>query len=745
MTEFTTIRNFVENQHIKKQISLSWWVLILGIFQCVIALNILIETGIFIAYILLVTTSVVTFSLLLEFALKQGRLKKNLSLQIALAVNFSLALLFGLVAQNLNFWLTGSALALMICSLLLPDNDFDEQIQINQIGKFLKISKRNLGRQSLRFFIWCTISLILSLMAIAFLSFSLADPDFRVRLLIRPDKLAMIFVFPLATILYAARHWKSQYVERQDTPEILILRSFIDDRFAIAPAVTFPSIWNLVLKHYGVMRNVFCLSDVERCCIKAIGNKYTPIALGEPGETLPPMGALRTYANPGNWQGLVREKINSSAAIILICSYSDALAWELTMIKQLGRLGEAIFVVPPVNDINRQYSYLHYVLNQLGMPTKFNDIPFSHNLLLFHISKDLARVDLYHAPVNDLNLEMAVKTVLGGIANKVESSRVNRPVIQSISDQDLSGFAFKNWTANQNDQDAESSILDNTRIAWASGLLDHISSEFRLAATKNGFLNFKEIYAHHWDSAIQSRCIQEPFLIDEFIIEGLSSDLVNINYLLTTRAIFFDQKEERENEEKHPALPIYFELENITKMESTGFWERTFEIINKDQTTTIEKLDWAPPCAVANAYLNAGEKILDFADFGFLTTLYRGILVGLKLALFTIPVVLLSLISGKFTDAILLAIAFPFGGCAAATAFYITKFLARGRVLNLARGALVGCAGIGISMSLFSFTTIMGDDEGFVIFGWIYGLFLGAGVTLFITTTAGKRLLTKIK
>jgi hypothetical protein len=76
---------------------------------------------------------------------------------------------------------------------------------------------------------------------------------------------------------------------------------------------------------------------------------YGPVvAIGRPGETLPPLGAYREYV-ADDWQGRVSELLKTSGIIVAILDDTAGLRWELEQIDTLG-LRQRLLLVLPSND-----------------------------------------------------------------------------------------------------------------------------------------------------------------------------------------------------------------------------------------------------------------------------------------------------------------------------------------------------------------------------------------------------------
>src|SRR5262249_29795330 len=112
-------------------------------------------------------------------------------------------------------------------------------------------------------------------------------------------------------------------LQEDQRPPVLLLRSFADDatlngtdRFeeSIAP----------VLALYGPI-----------------------VAIGDPKDALPQLGAYRDYVNESNWQEHVRAYIRTAKVIVLIPGHSHWIQWELAQILEGDFLDKVILVFPP--------------------------------------------------------------------------------------------------------------------------------------------------------------------------------------------------------------------------------------------------------------------------------------------------------------------------------------------------------------------------------------------------------------
>jgi hypothetical protein len=139
-----------------------------------------------------------------------------------------------------------------------------------------------------------------------------------------------IFVF-----YRAVRHVKPDAAtlrQRDTRPPVLLLRQFTDDtltagRRSLGVGPTF--------EH-------FIAGELTR-----IG---PTIAVGRPGERLPPLGAAREYLAGGDWQQVVGTHIRHAGLVVFVLGGSDSLLWEFRAAMTSRPAEGLLIVVPPLRD-----------------------------------------------------------------------------------------------------------------------------------------------------------------------------------------------------------------------------------------------------------------------------------------------------------------------------------------------------------------------------------------------------------
>lgn len=125
--------------------------------------------------------------------------------------------------------------------------------------------------------------------------------------------------------LAARAPWKP-YDDGDRRAPILFLRSFEDDqlRFWRAPW-DLPGRW---LDLWSFRRNV------DEAMVGELQQYGPVVALGQPGETRAPFGAVRYYATHDDWQSIIVETARRAQAIVIVAGDSPGVRWEFDMLAR---------------------------------------------------------------------------------------------------------------------------------------------------------------------------------------------------------------------------------------------------------------------------------------------------------------------------------------------------------------------------------------------------------------------------
>jgi hypothetical protein len=130
---------------------------------------------------------------------------------------------------------------------------------------------------------------------------------------------------------------------RDDRPPVLLLRSFADDKRRLRSRSSYRRsvVDRLGLRLWERFEEILAVSL----------NLHGPVyAVGQVGERLPPpLGAVRRQFSNEEWQAEVASLMARAGIICVTVGRSDALAWEIGRIAELGHLPKTIFVFPPTS------------------------------------------------------------------------------------------------------------------------------------------------------------------------------------------------------------------------------------------------------------------------------------------------------------------------------------------------------------------------------------------------------------
>jgi hypothetical protein len=156
-------------------------------------------------------------------------------------------------------------------------------------------------------------------------------------------------------------------VLRQDTrPPILYLRSFKDDAGALGSEWDAlmqlprrerkPSAGNTLRKRANnplaqmgrrISADRILSARLEEVLAKAVGVLGPFVAIGQPDEPLPELGAARAYFDNDTWQDAVVRWIDMAQLIIQIAGPTQWVRWELDTILARGAWSKLLLLLPP--------------------------------------------------------------------------------------------------------------------------------------------------------------------------------------------------------------------------------------------------------------------------------------------------------------------------------------------------------------------------------------------------------------
>jgi hypothetical protein len=151
------------------------------------------------------------------------------------------------------------------------------------------------------------------------------------------------------------RHLAESSVEaqRRDTrPPVLLLRSFADDAVTV-----FPSEGLFLTRTGNTLEHV--LEEKLRA--------YGPvIAIGRPGENLPPLGAAREYLAGETWRQRIGELIGQARLVVVVMGASEGLVFEYDQLATHGAIDKIVLVILPDGVGPLQERWERFVRHALG-------------------------------------------------------------------------------------------------------------------------------------------------------------------------------------------------------------------------------------------------------------------------------------------------------------------------------------------------------------------------------------------
>jgi len=147
-----------------------------------------------------------------------------------------------------------------------------------------------------------------------------------------------------------ARASAAELRARDRRPPIVFLRSFKDDQIAFrswlrAAKVTLDEDVTEALAIYGPV-----------------------VAIGRPGETLPPLGSARHYVPDSEWRERATGLITDAQAIVAVLGATAGIRWELDTIIQLHAVRKLLLVIPPVpsEDLRDRWNVVPALLHEFA-------------------------------------------------------------------------------------------------------------------------------------------------------------------------------------------------------------------------------------------------------------------------------------------------------------------------------------------------------------------------------------------
>jgi hypothetical protein len=156
------------------------------------------------------------------------------------------------------------------------------------------------------------------------------------------------FAFFAAKRLSSREVWRPESGADMSTP-ILFLRSFDDDQFDFKRPL-----WDVRGRWFDLWS---FRSNADEALIDEVAQYGPVVALGRPGETRAPFGALRRYATNDEWQSVIIDTARRAQAIVIVAGDSQGVLWEYDLLKREGLIDRTLLLFRPGTDeaaVNRR-------------------------------------------------------------------------------------------------------------------------------------------------------------------------------------------------------------------------------------------------------------------------------------------------------------------------------------------------------------------------------------------------------
>lgn len=191
-------------------------------------------------------------------------------------------------------------------------------------------------------------------------------------------------------------------LQRDDVrPPVAFLRSFRDDQVALAEAPI-----PLALKFFDSGVEVRTLEALVVRTMTSIG---PVIAIGNPADQRPPLGAARNYLQDADWRLVVRSLIMEARLVVVGLDDTGGVQWELAELAASGALWKTVVIVPPV-PIEVQRRYLRALAEAVKRPITICSAGMNTIGVLFGAGERV--MSLVSRRVSELEYDVAVRLAM---------------------------------------------------------------------------------------------------------------------------------------------------------------------------------------------------------------------------------------------------------------------------------------------------------------------------------------------
>lgn len=132
----------------------------------------------------------------------------------------------------------------------------------------------------------------------------------------------------------------------------LYLRSFVSDtekspdRSSLFYFTALGGLWLPLLLNPFYFVNFRRQNPEEILLLKGVARSYPVVAIGKPGELLPPLGASRIYADHEHWRQVATSLADNSCAVLILPHSTAGVVWEFTELCLRAHPSKAVIILP---------------------------------------------------------------------------------------------------------------------------------------------------------------------------------------------------------------------------------------------------------------------------------------------------------------------------------------------------------------------------------------------------------------
>jgi hypothetical protein len=177
----------------------------------------------------------------------------------------------------------------------------------------------------------------------------------------------------------ARRLRRIDFATTTSTDSTLMLRSFADDQLSLVSG--------LIDIGPAAPQMVLGRTRFEELIAQALFDAGPLIAIGRPGESLPELGAARTYWADDDWQLAVEATAHRAENVVMIAGLSQGLKWEIDKLRSWGMLRKLLVLLPP-DKSKRTAQRILRVIDDLGVESFPQEAALAPMIIGFAFTKD---------------------------------------------------------------------------------------------------------------------------------------------------------------------------------------------------------------------------------------------------------------------------------------------------------------------------------------------------------------------